>query len=460
MNASHNRNKSFTSVETNLVRSLTCLALMAVLIASGKASEPSDSEWRQFRGPSGNGHAFARNLPLTWGGFLEPADWEASIPGRGWSSPIVVGSHIWLTTAETIAIPENAVIEKLQLTLTGVDDFQTHGSVTFFAIELELRSGKILRKVELMSVDHPPPIHTMNSYASPTPTSDGVNIYCHFGSLGTIAIELSSGTILWKKTFAVDDMTGSGSSPVLFGDRLIIACDGADEQFMVAVNKMTGEVIWKTNRPPIEAQEKFLRRAFSTPILVEHAGRQQLISSSAQWLVSYDPEIGAEIWRCKTASGYSVVPQPAFHDGLVFASTGFMKPELWAIRADGSGDVSQTHVVWKNTRQAPELASPIVVDNDLYFVSKMGVLSCLRASDGSQRWQQRLDGSYAASPTYADGKLYLTNQAGLTTVMKPGAAYEELAKNTMFGETLATMAIAGDAILIRTDPILYCIRKP
>ncbi|MDZ4852959.1 MAG: PQQ-binding-like beta-propeller repeat protein [Pirellulaceae bacterium] len=438
-----------------LIRMIAILSIIRI----AAAVEPATTEWRQFRGPFASGHATANDLPTTWGSFLEPYKWQVSIPGQGWSSPIVVSNRIWLTTAETTALPESKVVQKLVDNGQGITDYQTHQSVTLYAIEVDVASGKLLRKLELFTVDHPPPIHSNNSYASPTPISDGERLYCHFGSLGTVAVELVSGSIVWKKAFAVDDMTGSGSSPVLVSDRLILVCDGADEQFVVGLDKRTGEVLWKTDRPPIEAKENFLRRAFSTPLVIAHEGRTQLLAAAAQWLVSYDPETGAEWWRCRTAAGYSVVPQPAFHNGHVFVCTGYMKPELWAIRADGLGDVSSSHVAWTHSRQAPEIASPIIVDDAIYFVSSLGVLSCLDTSDGSLRWQHRLEGSYAASPIYADRKLYVTNQAGLTTVIQPGHQYTELAKNQLFGEVMASMAIATNALLLRTDPILYCIQK-
>jgi outer membrane protein assembly factor BamB len=435
------------------------LLVFLLLSGVGSAADPTLSNWSQFRGPDGSGHASSKGMPTTWGGFLSPYAWQTAIPGRGWSSPIVIHDRVWLTTAESTALPESEAMKKLEDREGGTVDFKAHRSVTFFAVELDLENGKLLRKLELFSVDQPPPIHATNSYASPTPTSDGERLYCHFGSLGTVGIDLVSGAILWKHAFAVDDVTGSGSSPILCRDRLIIVCDGSDEQFVTALDKRTGQVLWKTVRPPIETHDSFKRRAFSTPLVVEYQGRMQLLIPAAQWLVSYNPETGDEWWRCRTAIGYSVIPQPAFRDGLVYTCTGYMKPELWAIRADGSGDVSATHVAWKFTRQAPEIASPIVIDDAVYCVSSSGILSCLQATDGQTRWQHRLEGSYASSPLFADGKLYLTNQSGLTTVLEPGPDYVELAKNTTFGETKASLAFSGRSLLIRTDPVLYCIRE-
>jgi outer membrane protein assembly factor BamB len=328
------------------------------------------------------------------------------------------------------------------------------------AVELDAASGRTLRKLELFTTDNPAPIHAINSYASPTPVTDGQRLYCHFGALGTICVDVGSGEILWKERFVYDDITGPGNSPVLCGQHLILACDGADLQFVVAIDKQTGKEVWRKPRPAITAADNKLKRSFSTPLVIEHAGRTQVISPAAQWVISYDPLNGEEWWRVKTtADGHALVPRPVFHRGVVFVCTGYPKPELWAIRVDGSGDVSETHVQWTFSRQVPEISSPVIVGDQIYFVSVMGVATSLRVADGSLAWHQRLDGNYAASPLAADGKIFFTSQAGMTTVVRPGEKYEELSQNQLFGQTMASLAVSGDALLIRTDPVLYCIRK-
>jgi outer membrane protein assembly factor BamB len=299
----------------------------------------------------------------------------------------------------------------------------------------------------------------LNSYATPTPTGNQQLIVFHFGSLGTFGVEIASGKTLWQRKFPIEEITGPASSPVLVDGRVFLINDGADEQYLVAMDPTTGETIWKTPRPPMTVRDKQFKRAFSTPIFIDYGGRKQIIAPTAQWLVSYDPLSGKEWWRCKTADGYSVVPQAAYHEGTAFVSTGFMKPELWAIRVDGVGDVTDSHVEWKSTRQAPDVASPIIVDGLLYTVSSRGILNCFEAKSGQLVWQQRMEGAYAASPIFADGRLFVVNQSGVTTVLEPGRKYTELARNETFGETLATIAIAKDRILIRTDPVLYCIEK-
>ena len=415
-------------------------------------------DWPQFRGLSGDGVATAKNLPERWGGFDAPA-WQTEIPGSGWSSPIVVGGRIWLTSAEQTALDAKTREKKLAANPILTPDFQTHASVTLLAIEVDVASGKILRKLELFTAADPKPIHAQNTYASPTSVSDGERLYCHFGSLGTVCLEMKSGEILWKKVLPVDDITGPGGSPVLWKDKLIFACDGADQQFVIALDKLTGKETWRTSRPPIEADDDKLRRAFSTPLVISHAGKEQLIVPGAQWVCSYEPATGKELWRANFGGGHAVVPRPVFKDGLVYICTGFVKPEIWAIKVDGSGDVTESHVVWNYDKQVPEISSPLVAGKEVYFVSSKGVATCLDAQTGEPIWQHRLGGNFAASPLLADGKLYITSQEGITTVLRPGREYQEIARNQLFGQTLASLAIAGDGLLVRTQSQLFCLRK-
>jgi outer membrane protein assembly factor BamB len=428
------------------------------LAAWGLIAPAAAEDWLQFRGPRGDGCATAKNLPERWGGFDGPA-WQIDIPGTGWSSPIVVGSRIWLTSAEQSALDAKGREKKLAANPILTPDFQTHASATLLAIEIDAVAGKILRKLELFTANDPKPIHAQNTYASPTPVCDGERLYCHFGSLGTVCLEMKTGQVLWKEILPVDDITGPGGSPVLWKDSLIFACDGADKQFVIALHKLTGKEIWRTSRPPMTASDDKLRRAFSTPLIVTHAGREQLIVPGAQWVCSYEPATGKEIWRADFGDGHAVVPRPVYKDSLVYICTGFMKPELWAIKVDGTGDVSKTHVMWTYDKQVPEISSPLVSGGEIYYVSSKGVATCLDAKSGEPLWQHRLGGNFAASPLLADGKLYFTSQEGTTTVLKPGREYAEIARSQLFGQTLASLAIAGESLLIRTQSQLACVRK-
>ncbi|WP_425614990.1 PQQ-binding-like beta-propeller repeat protein [Anatilimnocola sp. NA78] len=434
------------------------LSLIALLL-SAFLSPACAQDWLQFRGPSGNGHATGKNLPERWGGF-EPPIWQTNIPGNGWSSPIVIGDRIWLTSAEQTALSAKKREAKLAENPILTPDFQTHAAVTLLAIEVDLATGKILRNIELFTIDDPTPIHAQNSYASPTPVSDGERLYCHFGSLGTVCLDLKSGQVLWKQVISVDDITGPGGSPVLYKNLLIVACDGTDQQFVIALDKLTGKQVWRTSRPEIASTDKKLKRSFSTPLLITHAGREQLISVGAQWVCAYEPATGAEIWRCSFGTGFhAAVPRPVYQDGIVYVCSGFMKPELWAIKVDGTGDVSSTHVEWTVDSQVPELSSPLVAGGELYYVSSKGIAVCIDAKTGDELWKHRLGGNFAASPILADGKLYFVSQEGVTYVLQPGRKFVELATNSLFGQVQASPAIAGDALLIRTQSQLFCIRK-
>jgi outer membrane protein assembly factor BamB len=419
---------------------------------------PAAADWPQFRGPSGDGCTEATGLPLRWGGF-EPAAWQSQIPGRGWSSPVVIGDRIWLTAAEETALPTKDREQKLAQGFYRdfSEQFQAHSQVTCLAIEVAAQSGEVLRTIELFTSDDPQPIHTINTYASPTPASDGERLVCHFGSLGTACLEMATGKVLWHERFAIDEITGPGSSPAIAAGLAIIPCDGADQQYVEAVDVPTGKTKWKSPRPPIASIDGKHRRAFSTPLIIEHEGRKQAIVPGAQWVVAYDPANGSELWRVSFGDGHAIVPRPVFHDGLVYICTGYVKPQLWAIRVDGRGDVTETHVVWKHDKQVPEISSPIDVGSELYFVSSLGVVSCLDAKTGEALWQHRIGGNFAASPLAADGKLYFTSCEGVTTVLRPGREYAELAKNQLFGQTYASLAISGQTLLIRADRTLYCV---
>jgi hypothetical protein len=396
---------------------------------------------------------------MTWGGFLEPPAWKAPLPGIGWSSPIVIGDRIWVTAAEQTALNEKTYEQKLADHPYGPDEFQAHATVKLVAVELDADSGKILRRIDLLEVADPAPIHMANSYASPTPVTDGERVYCQFGSLGTFCVGIASGEILWRQTFAVEDITGPASSPVLWGDHLILARDGCEQQYVVALNKRTGDVVWRQTRPPIEAAEGKHRRAFSTPLVIEVAGQTQLIAPAAHWVVSYDPLNGEELWRARMANGHALVPRPAYANGLVYVCSGYHQPQLFAVRVDGSGDVTETHIQWTHDRQVPLISSPLVAGGEIYFVSTIGIATCLDAESGERLWQERLSGNFAASPLLADDKLYFTSKEGITTVVRPGRVYQELARNRLFGQTMSSLAVTGESLLIRTAAALYCVRK-
>ena len=330
--------------------------------------------------------------------------WKTFIPGKGWSSPIVVGDRIWLTSAEEVAIEADKAAERLAKLPFGSLDIVADASVTLFALELNAETGEIVRRIDLFKHDDPEPIHSMNSYASPTPVTDGTRVICHFGALGTACINIATGTVEWKRELKVEELTGGGASPVLWRDYLYLACDGADQQYITALDKLTGQTKWQVNRPTISVVDDSQRRSFSTPVIVDAGGRYQLISMAAQWLISYNPEDGSEWWRAKVGTGYSLVPTPVFDGDRVIVCTGFSTPEMVAVKTSGTGDVTDSAILWRYTRQVPEISSPLVVDGEVYFISTKGILTCVDADTGTLVWQHRLDGKFAASLSYAAGQ--------------------------------------------------------
>jgi outer membrane protein assembly factor BamB len=301
-------------------------------------------------------------------------------------------------------------------------------------------------------MESPPNIHSKNSHASPTPLLRDGKLLVHFGHQGTACLDLD-GRILWRNTtLRYAPVHGNGGSPILVENRLVFSCDGGNQGLVVALNTEDGSVRWKTPRT-VEAAKKF---SFSTPLLIEVGGRMQIISPGSNEVCAYDPADGKEIWQVRY-NGYSVIPRPVYGHGLVFICTGYERPSLLAIRADGKGDVTDTHIVWKTSKAAPHTPSLLLAGKELYMISDNGVASCLDAQTGAVHWQQRLGGSYSASPLLADNKIYFQSEQGTAMVVQAGKQFRLLAKNALDERTLATPAPADGALFIRTETHLYRI---
>ncbi|MBI3418468.1 MAG: PQQ-binding-like beta-propeller repeat protein [Verrucomicrobia bacterium] len=398
------------------------------------------ADWPEFRGPTGQGHAVARNLPVEWGydstGAFKNIAWKQPIPGRGWSSPSLHRGKLYLTTA----------------VLGGKG---TNAGISLRALCVEASNGKILWDHEVFSHPMVTQIHSKNGHASPTPLLEGDHLYIHFGHQGTACLDLG-GKILWKNTsLAYSPVHGNGGSPIIVDNALVFSCDGASEPFVVALNKTTGEVIWKTKRET-DAKKKF---SFSTPLLITVNGQRQIISPGSGAVCAYEPKSGKEIWRARYGEGYSVIPRPVFGHGMIFIGTGYDRPIVMAIRVDGKGDVTDSHVAWTLTKGAPNTPSLILIGDDLYLVSDAGIASCVDAKTGKVHWQERLGGNFSASPIFADGRLYFQNEEGVGTVLKPGKEFQKLATNSLNERTLASYAVTDDAIFIRTEQALFRVQK-
>jgi len=409
------------------VPSSVVVYLYLLLLGAGVAGAATD--WPEFRGADGQGHCTATNLPTAWSSSKNVA-WKTPLPGLGWSSPVVSGGRIFLTTA-----------------VSG----QGKG-LSLRALCVDAATGEILGNVEIFDRTAGY-VHNKNSHASPTPLVEGERLYVHFGHQGTACLDLD-GKVLWRNTeLTYSPVHGSGGSPILVDNALIFSCDGGSEPFIVALLKTNGKVIWKVNRQT-DAAKTF---SFSTPLLIAVNGRKQVISPGSNALCAYEPATGQELWRVRY-NGYSVIPRPVYGNGLLYISTGFDHPVLMAIRPDGSGDVTETHVAWTYSRSAPNTPSLLLDGTELYMVSDSGMATCLDALTGRAHWQERLGGNFSASPLLAEGRIYLQSEEGVGTVLKASKQFQKMAVNPLGERSLASYAAADGSLFIRTAQNLYCIR--
>ncbi len=384
-------------------------------------------DWPQFRGPNSDGHAVGPATPMEWSDTKNVA-WKTNIPGLGWSSPVIVDGKVFLTTA----VPQGE-------------------GMSLRAMALDANSGKVVWDREIRAIDKAPSIHNKNSHASPTPIVHDGAVFVHFGPLGTARLDANDGTIKWQCTELVyPPQHGGGGSPVLHDGKLAIVCDGSSDPFVAAVDAETGKVVWKTPRS-VDARIKF---SFATAAVAMIDGKPQVLAPGSDHLAAYDLSSGAEQWRV-LATGWSVVPQPALGHGLVFYNHDYDNPELLAVKLGGSGDVTDSNIVWRMKVGAPSTPSPLLVDDELYFVADKGVASCVNAKTGERHWMKRLGGNFSASPIYANGKILFLNEIGLATWVERGPEFKVAGENELPGRTLATPAFSNGAMYVRTDETIY-----
>ena len=407
----------------------------AFLLVSGLAG--AADQWTEFRGPSGTGHSDSVGLPYEWSETRNLV-WKTRIHGRGWSSPVVLGKQVWLTTAT----PEG---KELSVLAMDRDD------------------GHVIFDTKLFEVATPEDTQKYNSFASPTPVIEEGRVYVHFGSYGTAALDTQTGKVVWaRRDLPCNHWRGPASSPILYKNLLIVHFDGYDLQYAVALDKQTGRTVWKAVRGhDYGTDDGDQKKGFGTPVVIEAAGRAQLISPAAKAVLSLDPLTGQELWRVRYEQ-HSAAARPLFAHGLVYIDTGFSKADLLAIRPDGHGDVTDTHVAWRAIKGIGAKPSPVMVDDLLYAVSDTGgVVTCLEAKTGAEVWQHRLGApGHSASPLFADGALYFFAEDGSAVALKPGREYVEMGRGSVEeAGVMATPAIAGKALFVRTESHLYRLEK-
>ncbi len=409
-------------------RSILSIAILA-LCSSLQAAD----SWPEFRGPSGDGHAPDAKTPTTWN-ETSKTRWKVPVAGKAWSSPVVADGRVYVTTA---------VVESDRLSLRALCYQLADGASVW---DREVFS----KAVEAM--------HQKNSHASPTPVYAEGRLYVHFGHYGTAALNAGDGSILWTQTsLTYAPVHGNGGSPVLHDGKLIFSSDGQADPFIVALNAADGSVVWKTPRN-VTVQRTF---SFATPLLIDVKGKTQLISPASGAVISYDPNDGREIWRFRYGEGYSVVPRPLHRDGVIYVCSGFNRASIFAVKTDGTGDVTDTHLVWQDDKTVPKESSPILVDDLIFFNDDKGILSCLDAATGKEHYRERLDGrgGYSASPVYAGGHLFFHNGDGVTTVVKPDKVFRKVAENQIGAFGLSSFAVVSDGFVIRTEGHLIRIAQ-
>jgi outer membrane protein assembly factor BamB len=406
------------------------LSLLLLAALSLPAAGPADN-WPQFRGPHGDGKSDATGLPLTWN-ETKNVVWKTAIHGKGWSSPVVWGDQVWLTTAR-------------------------EDGTRLSAVCVDRNSGRVIHDLAVFDVAKPAFCHPTNSYASPTPAVEEGRVYVHFGTYGTACLDTKTGKTLWeRRDLHCDHFRGPASSPILYGGLLFVHYDGIDVQYVVALDKATGKTAWRKDRGTYfkPGTDGDFKKAYGTPAVLTIEGKPQLVSPAAAATTAYDPQTGEQLWRVYHG-GMNVAAPPLYGLGKVFLCTGDGGLKLLAVRPTGKGDVTATHIDWKRNQGVPSRSSPLLVGDLLYMVNELGFASCVEAKTGQEVWRQRLGRKYWASPLYAEGRLYFFSEGGLAHVGEAGRAWKELAVNKLDVGCMASPAVAGKALFIRTKTHLY-----
>jgi outer membrane protein assembly factor BamB len=405
-------------------------------------SPAQQSNWTHFRGNNLDGISKSSNVPTVWNDSLN-ITWKTKIPGKGWSSPVIYGDQVWLTTA-------------------------TEDGKIMYAVCVDIKNGRELFNIKLFEPTSKLEKHDINTYATPTPCIENGFVYLHFGTHGTACLKTSDGTVVWKRTdLNCVHIQGPGSSPVIYKNMLILHIEGTDVQYIVALNKTTGKTIWKTERPK-ECYDKLGpmgKKAYITPIIINVKGKDLLISNGSAVCIAYNPETGEEVWRVVQGED-STISMPFSEDGIVFFYTGFVTPkegetyaELFAVDPTGSGDVTNSHILWRMKTPTLQLLTPVIKDGLIYTVDTKNNLFCIEAKTGKAVYTRRLQAKYNSSPVYAGGNIYFTSTNGETMIIKEGRKLEIIGRNKLKGDVFATPAIVNNSIIMRTANNLYCIGK-
>ena len=443
-----------------MISRLCTISFALVILACAVKGRAGDGNWTQFRGPGARGVADGAKFPDQWSA-AENVAWKTDLPGRGWSSPVVWGGRVFLTTVVSRGAMEPP---KKGLYMGGNRPQPSTSIHEWWVYCLDLETGKERWKEKVHEGLPPSPIHVKNSYASETPVTDGERVYCYFGNVGVFTFDLD-GKRLWEKQFEPRKMRfgwGTAASPVLHGDRLYIVNDNEEQSCLLALDKRSGHEIWRVTRDE--------KSNWSTPYIWQNSKRTELITPGSGKVRSCDLD-GKELWSLQGMSSITIATPFAEGDMLYISSGYVMSPlrPIYAIRPGASGDISlpkgattNEFIAWSNPGAAPYNPSTLLYRGILYVLFDRGMVSAYDAKTGKAFYErQRIEGggSFSTSPWAAEGLIYCLNEDGVTFVLRAGEKFEPLRSNKLAADDMgmATPAIAGDKLLLRTAARVYCI---
>jgi len=414
----------------SILKSTRCILLgLSFSLASLSAEAPG---WPQFRGPTGQGIAKGPG-PLTWTKDTGIA-WKVKLPASGWSSPVIANGSVVLTGSR-----------------------KENDKTILSAFAIDAASGNTLWHTDLFtpSIEESGAHHAKNSLASPTSIIEGEIVYVHFGHMGTAALQMKDGKVIWKNQIPYKPMHGNGSSPVIVGDKLVVNADAEVDPTIVAFHKKDGSIAWRIPRnQPVKSYF-----SFCTPVVVETDGRTEILSPGSGLIGAYAPDDGRLLWKVTYGEGYSVVPRPIVADGMAYVLTGYNVPNLIAIRlGKAEGDVTQTHVAWETNRRMPKTPSLLFTNGQVLALDDTGALTSLEAKTGTPVWNAKLPGNFSASPVLTGDTLYAVTEDGVCYVVKIAKDSATIVHETDLEErALASPALLDGALYLRTEENLWKI---
>ena len=436
----------------------TC-ATVASLLASLVATLGAD-QWPQWRGPSASGVSSEAGLPLRWSD-TENIAWKASLTGLGISSPIVWKDLVFVTSqvGNGEIRPGPRLVQGGNPLDAGERPLATGPAsdrkVTFLVSAFDRSSGRRMWEFELPAEGPLASVHEKHNLASPSPVTDGERVYAWFATGQIVAVDFA-GKLVWKKHLGADYGPfqinwGHGSSPVVSRDRVVLLCYHERASYLLALDAKTGAVAWKADAPAGVT-------SYSTPLVIETGGKTEIVVNSSVGVSGHDFSTGARLWQFEEANRFPI-PTPVFHNGVIFLSRGYRSSPFMAIRPDGTGNVVSSNVVWRVASGAPYISSIIYYDGLVYMTGDVGVLTVADAKTGERVHQERIGGVYTASPVAGDGKVYLVSEDGETIVLAAGRTPSIVARNRLNARQLASPAIAGGRLFIRSDNTLFAVGK-